>query len=369
MTSAGSEQLRTRQHEHGASFAEPDSNQADHFGDAASEYEKACESAVVFDLVDRTVIEITGADRATFLHGFCTNDIKKLAAGDGCEAFITNIKGRVLGHVFVRSAVDSLWLTTVPGAAETIVPHLDRYIITEDVQLHDRSPETHCFFISGPTAIETLKVIGWDVATLKANQHTAVGIGSSHSDADEVATVMICRRDWLGAAGFELVVPEEIAAVAWDAIVGSGIAPAGGNAFETLRIESRFPVYEADISEENLVQEVGRTNEAVSFTKGCYLGQEPVARIDALGHVNRQLVRLEVEKDDAIPSDDIIGRELIDADSKKAIGRITSAIDACQSGNRIALAYLRTQHIKPGNVVTLQIADEKTLTARVVLPD
>ena len=113
----------------------PSAPAAMHFGDADSEHTAAREGAVVFDLSDRTQIEITGKDSSDFLHNFCTNDIKKLQPGEGCEAFITNVKGRVQGHVFVFAGPDMLWLDTVPGQEDAICDHLNRYIITEDVTL------------------------------------------------------------------------------------------------------------------------------------------------------------------------------------------------------------------------------------------
>src|SRR5579862_3034371 len=98
-----------------------------HFGSPEDEYAAATTSAAVVDFSDRGLLELTGADRVKFLHSFCTNDIKRLAAGDGCEAFITNVKGRVLGHVWIDATDTSLWLDAVAGSAERLVPHLERY--------------------------------------------------------------------------------------------------------------------------------------------------------------------------------------------------------------------------------------------------
>ncbi|MAG94059.1 MAG: hypothetical protein CMJ48_09950 [Planctomycetaceae bacterium] len=147
------------------------------------------QSAALFDLTGRTQIEITGNDRQTFLHNFCTNDVKSLAPGSVCEAFVTNIKGRVLGHVCVFAGETSLWLDTVPGQDDALTAHLDRYVITEDVQLTPRTDALTVLMVSGP---ESARVC----AALDA-------------DADGL---QVRPADWLGQPGFQCVVAREGAA-------------------------------------------------------------------------------------------------------------------------------------------------------------
>ena len=116
----------------------------------------ARDSAAVFLLEGRTHIEITGADRATFLHNFCTNDIKSLKPGQGCEAFVCNAKGHVLGHVTAFIGDEAIWLETVPGASQKLLTHLARYIIREDVELHDHTSQLRELFVVGPRATDAL---------------------------------------------------------------------------------------------------------------------------------------------------------------------------------------------------------------------
>ena len=125
--------------------------------DPAQLIEAAIHGAVVIDLPGRTHLELTGQDRASFLHNFCSNHIKGLAVGQGCEAFITSIKGRILGHVLVFADVDRLLVETVPGQGPALLAHLDKYIITEDVQLADRSGEWSQLSLSGARAEELLQ--------------------------------------------------------------------------------------------------------------------------------------------------------------------------------------------------------------------
>lgn len=312
-----------------------------HFGDSVAEYAAAGEAAVVFDLSDRTQIEITGEDRATFLHNFCTNDIKKLQPGQGCEAFITNVKGRVLGHVFVFAGPTSLWLDTVPGQEDALVNHLDRYVITEDVQIARQTADWPCLFVTGPRAAELLQ--GCDIPAAD------ITVGDNRLVEEAFG---VSRVDWFTRPGFELGVHKSQVAGLWQRLVDGGISPAGAAAFHALRIEAGSPWYGSDITDENLPQEVGRTERAVSFTKGCYLGQEPIARLDAMGHVNKELSVLKIAGGSMPPAGSVIRPAGDDRD----IGKITSAARLTPDAPAVALAYLRTAQTKPGTELTIDIA-------------
>lgn len=215
-----------------------------------------CGKAIV-PLLGWSSISVCGKDRHAFLHNFCTNDVKRLAIGASCEAFITNVKGKVIGHGFIGCLADELIFIGAPGQATAVVAHLDRYIIREDVQLADTTgsrsyllqvgndaPSANGFSINGLTPT-TGWIEGFSPEATSANVARLVGVG--------------------------FVAVEELA-------------------FNTTRVEMGFPLFGIDFDENNLPQEVGRDSEAISFTKGCYLGQETVARIDALGHVNQRIV-------------------------------------------------------------------------------
>jgi folate-binding protein YgfZ len=140
--------------------------------------------------------------------------------------------------------------------------------------------------------------------------------------------------------------------------------PAGSLAFHALRIEAGMPLYGIDISEDNLAQEVGRTKQAISFTKGCYLGQEPIARIDALGHVNRELCGLKLSTGSAPPP----GRAVNSEDGSKEIGSITSSVLSPLDNTPFALAYLKSQYLTPGTRVSIPI-DDASIPATVFQPE
>ncbi|MEX2286848.1 MAG: glycine cleavage T C-terminal barrel domain-containing protein [Planctomycetaceae bacterium] len=314
------------------------------FGDARAEYKSAHDDCALFDVSARAQLELTGADRAKFLHNFCTNNVLTLKPGQGCEAFCTNVKGRVVGHVFVFCDTDSLWLEAVPNAQEALRAHLERYIITEDVQLHDRTAQFGELLVSGPRSAERLSQLGLNVGPLALLEHKTI--------ESEGTSISIRRVDFLAAPGFLLSCARENLAPLWRQLVDGGIRPAGSMALEVLRIEAVMPLYGIDITDENLAQEVGRTRQAISFTKGCYLGQEPIARIDALGHVNRELRGLKLQAG-RLPER---GATVLSEDGAKEVGTLTSAARLSDDQPVFALAYLRSGSNAPGTTLAVRAA-------------
>lgn len=311
-----------------------------HFGGPRAEYLAGRETAALFDVSDRAQIEATGDDRTTFLHGFCTNDVKRLEPGEGCEAFVTNIKGRVLAHVWLFVEERSIWIETVAAAEEGLIAHLDRYLITEDVQLQARTAQFGELFVSGPRAVPALAAAG--LAAPEPRYRHA-----------QVEGVRLRRVDWFGLPGVLLSAPRADLPALWRRLARiEGLHPAGAQAFHALRIEAVFPLYGADVTEGNLAQEVDRTAEAISFTKGCYLGQEPIARVDALGHVNRVLRGLRVAGD-AAPQ---VGAAILDPEEGGEIGRITSATVLPTGEAALALGYLRSAHAAVDTPVAIDSA-------------
>ena len=310
-------------------------------------------NARLFDVSTRTQIEVTGRDRVKFLHSFCTNDIKKLQPGQGCEAFVTNVNGKVLGHIFVFAERESLWLESVEGSAATLLPHLDRYVITEDVQFTDRSAEFAELLLVGPAATELLERFGLSVSALSRYGHLSHG-----SDALPLRSVR--RVDWFDSPTWLLSMPAAQRDEVQRTLTQAGAQFATEDEFHSLRIAAGFPLYGIDITEDNLAQEVNRTALAISFAKGCYLGQEPIARIDAIGHVNRQLCRLEISSG-PLPAP---GTPILDkpAPDGKTIGTITSSNwKQCGDDKPLALAYLRSGFAKTGTSIFVEDREASTL--------
>jgi folate-binding protein YgfZ len=270
-----------------------------------AEYRTLTQEAGIVDVSDRTKIELRGDDRASFLHNFCTNDIKRLQPGQGCEAFICNVKGHVLGHVQVFCDESSLWLDTVPGQAEKLLAHLDRYLIREKVELLDRTSGYEEFVIVGPKADEAIERQGKSA---------------------------VARQIDLGSVPAYSILFDRAASESTQAL---NLPTCSREALEILRIEAGFPKFGIDITDDNLPQEVARDPQAISFTKGCYLGQETVARIDALGHVNRTLCGLAFAGE-TVP---LVGMEL--KQGEKVVGAVTSACWSPRLKRPLALGYVR----------------------------
>lgn len=298
--------------------------------DAATPIEAAIHGAVVIDLPGRTQLELTGQDRASFLHNFCTNHIKGLAVGQGCEAFITNIKGRILGHVLVFAGPERLLVETVPGQGAALLAHLDKYIITEDVQLADKSGEWGQLYLSGAQA-EAVLQSALSLSALPSGPNPAqITVGDG-----------VLRKFSFGSApGWSLVGPPAWIAQYRSSLVTSGAVAGTEELFEQLRIEAGFPHYGVDLSEANLAQEANRTARAISFQKGCYLGQEPIARIDALGHVNRALCSVITTHASSIPAE---AEVFAVAGATEPAGQLTSAAIWPITGQALGIGLLRRE--------------------------
>lgn len=299
-----------------------------------SQYEALAAGAGVVDFADRSQIEVSGADRAKFLHNFCTNDVLKLLPGQGCEAFFTNVQGKILGHFLIFCGADSLVLESVAGQAEAIIAHLDRYLISEDATLADRSVEWTELLVSGSDSPDLLQqVFGVSIPSGLCD-HLSIEAGED--------TISIRRVEITGPNCFLLSCPHSAAATIVRQLTDTGAARCDREAVEMARIEAGWPYFGPDISEKNLPQEVARDAQAISFTKGCYLGQETVARIDALGHVNRQLVGVKL-MGETVPAR---GDELRSGD--KVVGTVTSAAFSPRLQMPLALAYVRSSHVNAG---------------------
>jgi hypothetical protein len=314
-----------------------------HFGSSQEESVAATSTAALFDLSDRTRIELSGADRVPFLHSFCTNDVKRLSPGQGCEAFLTNVKGKVVGHVWIDALDSSLWLDADAGSAERLLPHLERYIINEDVTIADRSADWGELLVLGPEAAGRLARHGIDVNGLDNLGHRAGQLGG--------ANVRVRRFDVGSQRGYAIFAERNQLAACWQCLVEAGLRAAGSEVWTALRIEAGLPVFGVDISDDNLAQEVGRTKTAISFTKGCYLGQEPIARLDALGHVNRELRSLRLTGGSVpVPG----SRIFADAAGSAVVGTVTSSAFSFATNSPLAMALLRSNASACGKQVFVE---------------
>jgi folate-binding protein YgfZ len=298
------------------------------------------------DRSDRVRIEITGPDRAKFLHNLTTNEVKRLAVGRGCEAFVTSTQGKTIGYVIIHAAEDRILVRTDPGGMELALPHFRKYGIFDDVTIDDRSGETYELHLFGPGADGLVGRIGCRLPEPIEYAHSMTELDGS--------VVRVIRESPAELPGLTLIGDGRTAEIVGRTMEAVGRSPntsyVDPSTFESLRIEAGTPVFGKDVTEKNLPQEIGRDARAISFVKGCYLGQETVARIDALGHVNQVLKGLIFEPGSPCP---ILGGSL-ESDGKR-IGAITSAVVSPARGCPIALAMIRTTHATAGTSLRVEI--------------
>ena len=251
----------------------------DSLGDAAGSG-----AAGYCDFSSRTQVEMVGPDRAKVLHGLCTNDIQRLTPGQGCEAFLTNVQGKTIGFVYVFCLDDSLVLETVSGQSQHLVDSIDRYVIREDVEVIDRTGQWSEVLLRGEPAVGLLGPLA-DFSLPTEVLGTTRGLVSG-------LEAVVHRVAFCTPSDYFVRVQTADRPLLIEALESAGAVALQPQAVEMGRIEMGTPLFGDDITEENLPQEVNRDSLTISFNKGCYLGQETVARIDALGRVNRKLVRL-----------------------------------------------------------------------------
>ncbi len=286
-------------------------------------------------LDDWSTVSISGKNRANFVHNMCTNDIRRLTPGSGCETFFTNVQGKIVAHCFVFAREAELLLLGAPKQAASLIAHLDQYIIREDVQLRDDSQSHAWLLISGAGSSSLIKELtGFATAELAAPwQNVCVQFNA--------AEILLVRGGAIWPESFFLRYPKNDK----DQLSTLTKSMCQASAWTALRVESVLPLLNLDFDQTNLPQEVNRNNQAISFNKGCYLGQETIARIDALGHVNQQIVCLRFDEDQVPTS----GTELLSAEKK--VGVATTCCWSPRLEAPLALARVRRGSNSPGCVL------------------
>lgn len=293
------------------------------------EYDAVIAGAGVVRLRDWSTVRAAGNDRATFLHNMCTNDVKRLTTGEGCEAFFTDVKGKIVAHGFLLAGMDAIEIVMVPGTAGRLMGQLDRYIIREDVTLSDKSGNVAWLLAFGERVGVVLEqVLGTGVRELAAAwAHRAFDVAGVAVEA------VRCELPWMG--GYLLGCPAESVSAIEAKLIAAGATLGSESLWNRVRVESSWPLWGVDFDESNLPQEVSRDAAAISFRKGCYLGQETVARIDALGHVNKQLAQVWLEGDATPP----VGSELFQGE--QVVGRVTSSCWSPRCAKPQAIAMVK----------------------------
>ncbi len=289
----------------------------------------------------RVRLEVAGPDRAKFLHNLTTNDVKRLAEGSGQETFVTSPQGKTLAYGSILACAGSILLRTDPGSLEATLPHLLKYGVFDDVAIEDATSWTFEYHLAGPRAEALLEAAGIDLPAGPALSHR-----TTHRD---VFPLRVVRESPTGRPGLTLIGPAEAAPSVRLLLAEGGAAEVDAATFDALRIEAGTPISGQDVTASHLPQEVGRDDRAINFVKGCYLGQETVARLDALGHVNRILKGARLEGDAVPPA---VGTAL-ELDGK-VVGTITSSAFSTGWGAPVVLATVRVAQAGAGTRLALK---------------
>ncbi|MCH8824469.1 MAG: aminomethyl transferase family protein [Planctomycetes bacterium] len=326
------------------------------FGDLHAEYAAIRTGAGIFDSPHRGTIQVTGPERKDFLNRMLTQELKDFSSGQARESFWLNRKGRIDADLLLMELGDHILLDVDITQLEQAIETLNQFIILEDVKLEDATEKYHHIAIHGKQAIAVIASASGDTQfTLENLQTKTISINSIE--------VIIVRRDQTGEIGLELIVPRDDAATVYEALIAEDnksnkrVRPIGWFAFNTARIEAGTPLFNVDFAASNLPHETGVVNNRVSFTKGCYLGQEIVARIQSLGKPKRMLVGLRI-KGDALPD---AGAQVYKSDDEDStIGVVTSSTISPMLGSApIAFAHIAIVQAEVGNTVIVEAESDK----------
>ena len=342
------------------------------FAELEVEYAAIRKLAAIIDQPQRAVLDIRGADRISFLNRMVTQELKGFAPGQMRKTFWLNRKGRVDGDLTLLELGDRVLADVDVHAAARCIAGLASYVISEEVMIADATAQYHRLGAHGPLALEMVSGAAEQaISSVEPGTFVAARIAGHE--------VLVARDDSTGEIGLELFVPTAGVVAVYAALLAKGDAPGvapagtsphvadrrtlreiGWHAWNIARIEAGTPLYNIDFGEESLPAETGVLNERVSFKKGCYLGQEIVARMHARGHPKQLLVALLVESPANATPESLeplvppAGGAVMLGDGTP-VGVVTSSTLAPMRGSApVAFAQVKYDHANPRTVLTVQ---------------
>jgi folate-binding protein YgfZ len=321
--------------------------------DPSREYRAAREAVALFDRSSLGKVTVTGRDRQAFLQGMLTNDVKALQPGQGAPAAFLDAHGKVMALLVVYAAANLVLMELPAGMTEKTLQTLDPFLISEKAYLEAADDAFAILSLQGPSARALLERLSGGAIDLVPYAHTEVTMAG--------APVRVINRAEGPGPGFHCWVAASQAEALRSAFLGAGAVPAGPEVLDVLRVEAGQPWYPIDVDDSVILPET-RLESLVSYTKGCYIGQETVARVKYRGHVNRALSGLVVDGD-RVP--EAGARVTVES---KDVGRVTSAVRSLALGRPIALGYVRREHFEPGRAVTVVDAVGEQPARVVALP-
>jgi aminomethyltransferase len=302
------------------------------------------DGAGVIDLSARGRLLVSGSEAAMFLNGLITNDIKTLAVNSWMAAVFPNVQGRLIAAVRIIHCDNGFLIESESTSFGTVAKLLERFTLAGDFRLKDLTNETAVLSVQGRNAAEIVrKTLGDSAAAVARGQVTTAPLENGNE-------VTVIRATHTGEDGFDLFVDANEASTLSASLQAAGAHSLDPELAEVLRIEAGIPRFGIDMDETKVVTETN-LDEAVSFTKGCYIGQEIIARIKYRGHVAKKLTGVTMVEEVEIERD----AKILSAEDKE-IGSITSATFSSQLKQTIALAYVKYDYLAPGTKVKVVAA-------------
>lgn len=332
------------------------------YGDWPGEYNALKNSAGILDLSFRSRLCLLGNDRKNFLNGQVTNNVKDLQVGQGCYAALITSKGKMQSDLNIYNLENEILLDFEPGLADAMKQRLEKYIIADDVQIMDVAPHYGLLSVQGPKCADIINAVQCGfVLPEKPLQF-------SNTKDETLGEIYLMNNPRVGPGGFDLFVPTNSLGAIADKLVAAakeiGGRACGWSALEVARIEAGIPRFGADMDETNLPPEAGLESRAISYSKGCYIGQEVIARIRTYGQVAKALRGLHLADD--LKNLPVKGDKLFLGE--KEVGYITSAITSPRLKTNVALGYVRREANKIGTKLVLRSQDGDSGVTVVELP-
>lgn len=319
-----------------------------HYGDPTAEYAAVRGAVGLSDLSSRGKVRVTGDDRIKWLQSIISNDILPLQPGQGRYSSFLTHKGKMLGYFRVYVQVDALWLEDVGEVGDATYQALRKFLLYgTKAKMENCGENWGLLLVSGPKSAEAVTAaFGIEVRALQPLHTLPVTIGEQQA--------LILHTEETGEQDFEILLPADAVTSAWNQLMISGapfgIKPVGSQARELLRIEAGLPKAGPDLNEEIVPPEANLEGKAFSLSKGCYPGQEVVARMDTYGNVRRHLVGLIIQDKTVPPA----GSKLFSGD--REVGWVSSAAFSPQRNVALAFGFPLRDFSAPDTALTVEVA-------------
>ena len=312
------------------------------FGDAVAEHLACREKAVAIDLSHRGNLCFSGPDNEEFLHRMLSNQVKELESGAGAYNTFLTRQGKFISDMYLYKGETSIRVSVAPGMAEPLTEEIDRFIIMDQVAVTNETETSFCIGLFGPDSAEIITKAGMGEPSPEEHGHTSFG------------NLLIARELWAGEDGYLILGPREEAESVWRGILDAGAKPAGVAALDSLTLEAGVPVFGKDMTSAVNPMQAGLGEKAIDFEKGCYIGQEVIAKIKYLGQVNRGLVGLRIHGETAPEPGAAVNFD------EKTIGAITRSAYCPTTDAVLAFSYLPRAQMMPGVEVRVDCQGEDT---------